>query len=62
MSVNAGAPAAPGEGASRSVGSRPHPRCIVCGPGDWMGLGLRFTVREDGSVESRFHCNSAFLQ
>jgi len=37
-----------------------HPRCVVCGPVHEAGLGLRFTLRDDGSVEARFDCKTAY--
>jgi acyl-coenzyme A thioesterase PaaI-like protein len=52
--------------AERAAGTRPtsrrnpHPRCVVCGPADVLGLGLQFTIRADGGVESEFHCSSVF--
>lgn len=42
------------------VGEQAHPRCIVCGRDNPLGLKLRFEVREDGSVESRFRGGSDF--
>jgi uncharacterized protein (TIGR00369 family) len=39
---------------------RVHPRCIVCGAGNPMGLGLHFTVAEDGAVESTFAGSEVF--
>jgi uncharacterized protein (TIGR00369 family) len=40
------------------LGVDPHPRCVVCGARDPLGLGLHFTSGEDGSVESGFRCDS----
>ena len=37
-----------------------HPRCIVCGRGQQCGLGLRFTLRDDGGVEASFQCEARF--
>lgn len=37
-----------------------HPNCIVCSRANESGLQLRFTVREDGSVEAPFHCQKVF--
>lgn len=37
-----------------------HPRCVVCGRGQQCGLGLRFSLREDGGVESTFQCQEQF--
>jgi uncharacterized protein (TIGR00369 family) len=36
------------------VGHQWHPRCIVCGPDHRRGLGMRFVLLEDGSVECRW--------
>jgi len=33
-----------------------HPFCIVCGRAGECGLGLRFSLRDDGGVEARFEC------
>ena len=37
-----------------------HPLCVVCGRSHECGLGLRFSLCEDGSVEARFECGRAF--
>ena len=37
-----------------------HPFCIVCGRANACGLGLRFTLRDDGSVEACFECPAQF--
>lgn len=37
-----------------------HPRCVVCGRASECGFGLRFSPREDGSVEARLECREAF--
>jgi uncharacterized protein (TIGR00369 family) len=37
-----------------------HPHCVVCSRANESGLQLRFTVREDGSVEAQFHCQKVF--
>lgn len=34
--------------------ARNHPRCIVCGPENPLGLGLNFTLGEGGTVEASF--------
>lgn len=39
---------------------RAHPRCIVCGWGRECGLGLRFSLRDDGGVEASFECEARF--
>jgi len=33
-----------------------HPSCIVCGRADECGLGLRFSVQQDGGVVAHFAC------
>lgn len=33
-----------------------HPLCIVCGREIGGGLNLRFSLRDDGSVEASFQC------
>ena len=37
-----------------------HPFCIVCGRANGCGLGLRFSLRDDGGVEARFECKARF--
>jgi uncharacterized protein (TIGR00369 family) len=37
-----------------------HPLCIVCGRAHEHGLGLRFSLREDGAVEAQFDCKPIF--
>lgn len=37
-----------------------HPRCVVCGRVHEAGLGLRFRLCNDGSVETRFDCKAAY--
>jgi uncharacterized protein (TIGR00369 family) len=37
-----------------------HPRCSVCGPLPDRGLGLSFSVLEDGRVEARFACDARY--
>ena len=34
-----------------------HPTCVVCGRSSECGLGLRFHVLDDGSVEAGFRCS-----
>jgi len=36
-----------------------HPSCAVCGRADECGLGLRFSLQDDGSVEALFRCRQA---
>jgi acyl-coenzyme A thioesterase PaaI-like protein len=38
----------------RQIRSRAHPDCVVCGQEQPAGLGLRFELREDGSVCAHF--------
>lgn len=33
-----------------------HPRCVVCGRAGDGGLGLRFSLSDDGGVEACFRC------
>lgn len=35
-----------------------HPLCVVCGQANEQGLGLAFSLCEDGSVEARFECKT----
>ena len=37
-----------------------HPFCIVCGRANGCGLGLRFSLRDDGGVEACFQCKAHF--
>jgi len=37
-----------------------HPLCIVCGKAAECGLGLHFSLRDDGGVEARFECKARF--
>ena len=37
-----------------------HPRCVVCTRVQQAGLGLRFRLQDDGTVEARFACNAAY--
>jgi uncharacterized protein (TIGR00369 family) len=37
-----------------------HPRCVVCGQAAECGLGLHFSLRDDGGVEARFECKARF--
>lgn len=37
-----------------------HPRCVVCGRTGECGLGLDFSLRDDGGVEARFECSARF--
>lgn len=39
---------------------RAHPQCIVCGRATKCGLGLRFSLRDDGDVEANFECEARF--
>lgn len=42
------------------VRAQAHSNCIVCSPFNKRGLGLQFTVSEDGSVEATFSCDKPF--
>jgi len=37
-----------------------HPECILCGQDDRLGLGLNFTVTDDGSVTTDADCDEFF--
>lgn len=37
-----------------------HTRCVVCSPNNPFGLHLKFTLAEDGSVETEFPCTQFF--
>lgn len=37
-----------------------HPRCVVCGQPERTGLGLDFSVQDDGSVAARFDCREVY--
>jgi acyl-coenzyme A thioesterase PaaI-like protein len=37
-----------------------HPNCVSCSPGNPLGLGLKFLVREDGGVEASFACQEMY--
>jgi len=37
-----------------------HPHCVVCGRHHPFGLHLRFTLLEDGSVQTAFDCSETF--
>jgi uncharacterized protein (TIGR00369 family) len=39
------------------VRKRSHPRCVVCGAANPIGLNLQFTVTSDKKVEALFHGN-----
>jgi uncharacterized protein (TIGR00369 family) len=42
------------------VSQHAHPWCVVCTRVHQAGLGLRFKLQDDGSVEARFACNAAY--
>jgi uncharacterized protein (TIGR00369 family) len=37
-----------------------HPQCFACGSANGHGLGLKFCVAQDGSVEASFPCQPVF--
>ena len=37
-----------------------HPRCVVCGRSSPAGLGLKFQLQLDGSVNTSFDCRKDF--
>jgi acyl-coenzyme A thioesterase PaaI-like protein len=37
-----------------------HPNCVVCGPGNEIGLRLEFDTLEDGSVQTHFTCDAIY--
>jgi len=37
-----------------------HINCIVCGPANKRGLGLEFSLSQDGAVEAVFDCDEVF--
>lgn len=42
------------------VQARQHPLCVLCGRENCSGLRLRFSLLDDGSVETTFQCEEAF--
>ena len=40
--------------------ARAHDNCVVCDPANERGLGLEFTISEDGGVEAAFACDKSF--
>ncbi len=38
----------------KTIRAKAHPSCVVCSPSNPAGLGLEFTVQDDGSVCARF--------
>ena len=43
-----------------AIGQVSHPHCVVCGRDNEQGLGMTFTLLDDGSVESEICCGSDF--
>ena len=37
-----------------------HTNCVVCGPANKRGLGLEFSLSQDGAVEAVFDCDEVF--
>lgn len=46
--------------AMTSARHREHGNCVVCSRANGTGLGIDFTVVEDGAVEASFACDKAF--
>lgn len=44
----------------RNVSGRVHGRCVVCGTENPAGLGVRFTVTDDGGVQGVFAGDEAY--
>jgi len=42
------------------IRAQAHANCVVCSRSSKRGLGLEFTVSEDGSVQATFSCDKAF--
>lgn len=43
----------------KTVRTQAHPYCVVCSQSNPLGLGLEFTVYDDGSVSSSLHSHAA---
>ena len=43
----------------KTVRTQAHPYCVVCSQSNPLGLGLEFTVNDDGSVSASLHGHSA---
>jgi uncharacterized protein (TIGR00369 family) len=50
----------PTQEALDQISQHAHPWCVVCTRVHQAGLGLRFKLQDDGSVEARFACNAAY--
>jgi acyl-coenzyme A thioesterase PaaI-like protein len=44
----------------QNVSAREHPNCVVCSQDNPQGLGVRFEVLADGSVQGDFACQGAY--
>ena len=44
----------------RAVRARAHPNCVVCSSANPAGLGITYTLMEDGSVEADFDSAGCF--
>ncbi len=42
------------------IQSQMHDNCVVCSHSNECGLGLKFTLSEDGSVQATFNCDKVF--
>ena len=49
----------PAQGLLERTRRQAHPLCVVCGRAHECGLGLRFSLQEDGSVRARFVCSKS---
>lgn len=49
----------PAQGVLEQTRQAAHPLCVVCGQAAECGLGLHFSLRDDG-VEARFECKAHF--
>jgi uncharacterized protein (TIGR00369 family) len=43
-----------------NICARIHPKCVVCGSSNPMGLQLKFEISDDGSVRAIFLCDANF--
>jgi len=40
--------------------SQAHANCVICSPSNERGLGLEFTLSQDGGVKAAFGCDKTF--
>ena len=48
-------PTASSQARLKTVRTQAHPYCVVCSQSNPLGLGLQFTVHDDGSVSASLH-------